>query len=82
MTRNLRDQIAFDDTGYEVEAILDAKKHQRTWKLLVRWCGLSPEYDSWETLDSLRKDIPVYLKQLLKSSSIAAAPQLLELLSQ
>ena len=81
-TQNLRDQIAFNDSGYEVESILDAKKHQRTWKLLVRWRGLSPEYDSWETLDSLRKDIPVYLKQLLKSSSFAAAPQLLELLSQ
>jgi hypothetical protein len=70
VTQNLRDQIAFDDSGYEVQAILDAKEQHNTWKLLVRWHGLTPEYDSWESFASLKKDIPVYLMQLLKSSSV------------
>ena len=82
VTQSLLDQIAFDDTGYEVQAILDAKKDKRIWKLLVRWRGLTAEYDSWETLASLKRDIPVYLKQLLKASTLPAAPELLGLLSR
>lgn len=39
LTQKLRDQIAFDDIGYEVEQILNAKKDKRVWKLLVNLFG-------------------------------------------
>jgi hypothetical protein len=81
LTQDLKDQIAFDSNGYEVEAILAAKQVQRIWKLLVRWRGLSTDHDSWEPLAAMKKDIPVHLKALIKSSSLPESATLLKLLS-
>jgi len=53
----------------QVTKFKHAKKDKRIWKLLVRWRGLTAEYDFWETLASLRRDISIYLKQLLKASN-------------
>ena len=80
VTQHLRDQIAFDDSGYEVENILDTRLFGKIWKLLIRWRGLSADYDSWESLSSLKKDIPVHLNNLLKRSSLPDASILLKLL--
>ncbi|GMF53616.1 unnamed protein product [Phytophthora fragariaefolia] len=54
--------------------VAELKKHRwnsakRCYEILVGWKGLEPIEDSWESLSSLYKDIPVMVKQYVAATS-------------
>ena len=50
---NPRDELLADEE-YEVEAIIDHRRHRNKLYFLIRWKGYGPEEDSWVEDSGLR----------------------------
>ena len=61
VTEELREHIASQGIVLAVEELLDHRWHseKKDYELKVRWKGLEEIEDSWESLSSLKVDIPV-----------------------
>ncbi|KAE9127003.1 hypothetical protein PF007_g5779 [Phytophthora fragariae] len=55
-----------------VQDITSHRRENGVWQLMVSWEGLQSEEDSWETLVSLNKDVPVRVEQYVQDSGDAA----------
>lgn len=56
-----------EETGFDIEEILDHRKKGSTYSFLVRWKGYGPEGDTWEPKSNLQckncKIVNSYLKK-------------------
>ncbi|KAE8892333.1 hypothetical protein PF003_g23529 [Phytophthora fragariae] len=55
-----------------VQDITGHRRENGVWQLLVSWEGLQSEEDTWETLLSLNKYVPVRVEQYVQTSDDAA----------
>ena len=69
LTEELYDQIAHDNSGYEIEDLIDYMydESEKSWLVLVRWRGFSSCADTWEPVRSLFSQIPVLLRRRAKA---------------
>ena len=66
VTRELVDQVHFDDEEFPVKDILGWRMTDNYGlQLKVRWLGYGPEWDSWEPIDDLARDIHVIVRQFV-----------------
>ncbi|ETP46161.1 hypothetical protein F442_07551 [Phytophthora nicotianae P10297] len=71
VTEEIREHVAAQGI---VLTVAELKEHRwnsakKCHEILVGWKGLEPIEDSWESLSSLYKDIPVMVKQYIAASS-------------
>ncbi|ETM48166.1 hypothetical protein L914_07257 [Phytophthora nicotianae] len=71
VTEEVREHVAAQGI---VLTVAELKEHRwnsakKCHEILVGWKGLEPIEDSWESLSSLYKDIPVMVKQYIAASS-------------
>ncbi|GMF47090.1 unnamed protein product [Phytophthora fragariaefolia] len=71
VTEEIREHVATQEI---VLTVAELKTHRwnsakRCYEILVGWKGLEPIEDSWESLISLYKDIPVMVKQYVAATS-------------
>jgi hypothetical protein len=71
----LIEQSAHDGLGFEVEAFVDLRKQGQHWEVKVRWRGYTPEEDTWEPLQQVWEDVPVLLKNWLKTTNVEGAKE-------
>jgi hypothetical protein len=65
VTDSIKEQFLHDVNHYEVEAILDIRRNDANFELqlLIRWRGFPPEFDTWESAESISKDVPKLVQQ-------------------
>ena len=70
MTTELLDEVAHADGGHLVERVLAIAEHRETkkWKVHIRWHGLEDVEASWEPLDVMWEDIPLFIKEWIKKN--------------
>ena len=52
---------------YDIEKLLDIRPSTTSYDILVKWLGFSEDENSWEPIERLLEDVPVYLKEFLFS---------------
>jgi Chromo (CHRromatin Organisation MOdifier) domain len=67
ITADLLEQIAHNNSGYEVRALRDLRydAEAKTFSVLVSWLGFDPADDSWEPIDTLNEDVPDLVSSFL-----------------
>lgn len=65
VTEEIREHVAAQGIVLTVAELKDHRwsKAKRDYEILVSWKGLEPIEDSWESLSSLKADIPVLLRR-------------------
>jgi hypothetical protein len=63
VTADMVEQYANDCQRYEVEKLLDLRRHQGRLELLVSWKGFEDEDNSWEPVSRLVQDVPHLCEQ-------------------
>ncbi|KAJ0408589.1 hypothetical protein P43SY_008936 [Pythium insidiosum] len=83
VTEEVREHIAGQGTVMTVDKLLEHRWHKgkKNFELLVAWKGLEPIENSWETLASLNKDIPVMVKTYTSASKDQALQRRVEQLA-
>ncbi|KAJ0406597.1 hypothetical protein ATCC90586_003108 [Pythium insidiosum] len=83
VTEEVREHIAGQGTVMTVDKLLEHRWHKgkKDFELLVAWKGLEPIENSWETLASLYKDIPVMVKTYTSASKDQALQRRVEQLA-
>ncbi len=66
----LKNHVARNESGFEVDSIIGHRKHGSGWQLLIHWKGYSKEYDSWEPMEVMNVDIPQLVKKYLKRNRL------------
>ena len=71
VTEELREHIASQGIVLAVEELLAHRWHseKKDYELKVRWKGLEEIEDSWESLTSLKVDIPVLVDKYVATTS-------------
>ncbi|EGZ13048.1 hypothetical protein PHYSODRAFT_512116 [Phytophthora sojae] len=71
VTEEIREHVAAQGIVLTVAELKDHRWNsaKRCFEVLVGWKGLEPIEDSWESLSSLYKDIPVMVKQYASGKS-------------
>jgi hypothetical protein len=68
ITEELKHQLRHDGAGYDVESIINYRKHSGQWELEVKWLGFSGEETTWEPLLQLYEDIPHFVRVFLQKT--------------
>ncbi|CEP02997.1 hypothetical protein PBRA_009215 [Plasmodiophora brassicae] len=59
ITEELKEQIAYDNSPWEIQEIMDARKNrEQTIELRIRWRGFSDEESTWEPASVIIEDQP------------------------
>jgi hypothetical protein len=69
VTEEIKRQFAHDNENFLVENLKSCRRNSVTdqLELLVEWRGFSAEEDSWEPLKTLNEDIPVKVRNYVKT---------------
>ncbi|KAI9988016.1 hypothetical protein PInf_024276 [Phytophthora infestans] len=76
-----RSKLRVKGEGHVVEELKEARYNStaKTHDLLVKWRGLTEEENSWEPVQNLIEDVPVFVKQFLTNNQdIPAIVKLME----
>ncbi|ETW06561.1 hypothetical protein H310_02778 [Aphanomyces invadans] len=68
VTQDLLDHVAYVEGGHLVQELRDAKfdRSDKTWKIQVKWRGLSELENSWEPVSNLLEAVPTMVAAFVK----------------
>lgn len=70
MTVEMQELVTLQGIVLDVSAFVDHRFNEALgrWELLVQWAGLQPIENSWESFDTMQKDVPQVVRKYVESS--------------